>query len=113
MTLRPHPFSLIESGRKTIELRVMYPDRKPFNRGDTITFTNTEDKDKKLHVRVIDVYHFPSFVELYQSLPLLECGYTEETVANAKPSDMDIYYSKEIQAKYSVVGIKIALISSK
>ena len=40
---------------------------------------------------------------------VLERGYTEEDVGKASPSDMELYYSKEQQAQYGVVGIKIAL----
>ena len=39
---------------------------------------------------------------LIKLFPLLECGYTEE--------DMEEYYSKEKQAQYGVIGIKISLI---
>ena len=42
---------------------------------------------------------FASFDALYQNLPLLECGYTEETIRTASPSDMEAYYSKEKQAQ--------------
>jgi len=41
---------------------------------------------------------------------LLECGYTEEDIDTALPEDMEEYYSKEKQAQYGVVGIKISLI---
>ena len=51
---------------------------------------------------------FDSFVELYKSLPLLECGYTDANINIASPYDMEKYYSKEEQQKYGVVGIKIS-----
>lgn len=43
-------------------------------------------------------------------LPLLECGYTEEDIDTASLVDMEEYYSKEKQAQYGVIGIKISLI---
>ena len=37
-------------------------------------------------------------------------GYTEDDIDTAAPADMDLYYSKEKQEKYGVVGIEIELI---
>jgi hypothetical protein len=37
----------------------------------------------------------------------LQCGYTEEDVDNANPSDMAQYYSPEEQAQFGVVGIEL------
>ena len=58
------------------------------------------------------MFVFDSFKELYNSLPLLECGYTENDIDTASQSDMDVYYSKEQQKKYGAVGIKIARLFS-
>ena len=38
---------------------------------------------------------------------MLECGYTEEDIDSASPEDMELYYPKEKQAQYGVVGIKV------
>ena len=106
MNLHPSPFALIKSGQKTIELRLYDEKRQQIKEGDTITFTNTASGEtirrtvKKLHV-------FASFRELYQTLPLLQCGYTAEDISGAHPSDMDRYYSAEKQDKYGVVGIEL------
>lgn len=62
---------------------------------------------------VDDLYRFDSFEELYKNLPLLECGYTEEDIDSASPKDMELYYSKEEQEQYGVVGIKVSLIIGK
>lgn len=109
MKLNPSPFDKIRTGIKTIELRLYDEKRKAISVGDMITFVNTEDANETLCVCVEDLFVFESFDELYQSLPLLECGYTEETVSTASPNDMQAYYSKEKQAQYGVVGIKISL----
>ena len=57
----------------------------------------------KLHI-------FDSFKELYNNLPLLKCGYTEQELDTASPDDMLAYYPKEKQEKYKAVGIEIELI---
>ena len=110
MNLTPEPLELIRSGKKTIELRLYDEKRQAIKVGDTITFTNTEDPDDILTVAVEDLFLFDSFKELYKALPLTECGYTEEDIDTASPQDMDIYYPKEKQAKYGVVGIKVKVI---
>lgn len=111
MKLNPSPFKMIREGNKTIELRLYDEKRKLISVGDVITFTNTEDSNDILCVKVIDLFVFPSFDELYKNLPLLECGYTKEDIATASPSDMEEYYSKEMQQQYGVVGIKIFLLN--
>ena len=109
MKLNPSPFKMIKEGNKTIELRLYDEKRKMISVGDTITFTNTTDSNDKLYVKVIDSFIFNSFDELYKNLPLLECGYTTEDIDTASAYDMEKYYSKEMQQRYGVVGIKISL----
>ena len=106
MRLDPGPFEMIRSGRKTIELRLFDEKRRRINAGDEIVFTNTASGET-LHVTAVKLHRFDSFAELYDSLPLLQCGYTAETLAEASPADMEQYYSAEQQKKYGVVGIEV------
>ena len=57
-----------------------------------------------------EVYHFDNFAQLYKSLPLLKCGYTEDDVCFANPDDMNVYYPPDKQMKYGVIGIEIMLV---
>ena len=109
MRLNPAPFRMIQSGEKTIELRLYDEKRRGLAVGDTITFTETETGER-LRVTVTALYVFPSFDELYRALPLKACGYTEADVKTASPDDMLAYYSKEQQRKYGVVGIAVAVV---
>ena len=109
MKLHSAPFSMIKSGKKTIELRLLDEKRQKINAGDKIVFTNTETGET-LAASVITMHRFRTFEELYRSLPLLQCGYTPEDVDTASPGDMEAYYSMEEQKKYGVVGIKLSLI---
>lgn len=113
MNLTPSPLKLIREGKKTIELRLLDEKRKSISIGDTIIFVNTEDENDSLCVMVDDLYIFDSFEELYKNLPLLECGYTEEDIDSASPKDMELYYSKEKQEQYGVIGIKVSPIVGK
>ena len=109
MQLQPHPFEMIKGGSKTIELRLFDDKRKKIRIGDTISFTNTESREI-LEVKVLELFVFDSFETLYNELPLLDCGYTEDDIDTASPDDMASYYPKEEQRKYGVVGIKVALL---
>lgn len=106
MKLFPEPYEKIKSGRKTIELRLFDEKRRQIKAGDAIVFTNMETNET-VSATVAKLHRFDSFEELYRSLPLLQCGYTAENVGEAKPSDMDPYYSAEEQKQYGVVGIEL------
>ncbi len=109
MNLNPKPFELICCGRKTIELRLFDEKRSTVKIGDTIVFTNKEQCNRQIVTTVKNLYKYNSFSELYENLPLLKCGYTESDIHSAKPEDMEVYYSDELQKKYGVVGIEISV----
>lgn len=110
INLTPAPMQEIRTGNKTIELRLNDEKRKQISVGDTIKFINTEDSNDTLRVKVVDLFLFSSFAELYDNLPLLNCGYNEDNINTASPEDMEMYYSREKQNKYGVVGIEISLL---
>ena len=110
MNLTPAPMQEIRTGNKTIELRLNDEKRKQISVGDTIKFINTEDSNDTLRVKVVDLFLFSSFAELYDNCPLLTWSYNEEKKNAASPDDMEMYYSREKQNKYGVVGIEISLL---
>ena len=111
MQLAPTPFGMIINGTKTIELCLYDDKRRKIQIGDIIQFVNTGNSCETLDTEVVNLYVFDSFQTLYEKLPLLECGYTEKNVDSASPDDMNVYYSKEAQEKYGVIGIKISFVS--
>ena len=106
MKLNSSPFEMIKSGQKTIELRLFNEKRQQIKVGDKIVFTDNTTGET-LNTTVLKLHCFDTFDKLYQSLPLLQCGYTIEDVDNADPSDMEEYYCIEDQKKYGVVGIEL------
>lgn len=110
LNLNPQPFALIQSGQKTIELRLYDEKRSQIKVGDTLVFVHTEDASKTLTARVTALHRFSDFGALYAALPMERCGYLPEEIPTASPEDMNIYYSAEKQAKYGVVGIEITLL---
>ena len=110
MNLHKQPFSMIKSGKKTIELRLLDEKRKKIAIGDTLIFTSADDTAKTLTCRVKDLHIFSDFDALYQSLPLVQCGYLPCELASATPKDMKQYYPPEKQKEYGVVGIEFEII---
>lgn len=109
MNLAAEPFEQIASGRKTIEMRLLDEKRQKLMIGDLIEFTNLSD-NKLLLAEVVALHIFDSFADLYSNLPLLKCGYTEDTIQEAKPDDMLQYYSQDKQDQYKALGIEIKLV---
>lgn len=108
MRLQAEPFEKIRSGRKTIELRLLDEKRKKIQIGDTIRFSCDQYPHEVLSTTVTNLFSFPSFAVLYESLPMTDCGYSTED--SPSPTDMEQYYSLEEQSKYGVLGIQIKLI---
>lgn len=104
MKLNNGPFKNIKDGTKTIELRLNDEKRQLLKIKDLIEFTNRETLEQML-VEIINLYHYPSFEELYKHFDKVAMGYKEDEEAN--PKDMEEYYSKEEQEKYGVIGIEI------
>ena len=110
MKLEPEAFARMESGRKTIELRLYDEKRRRIQAGDIIRFESTVDDLEILRVKVEGMRFFASFDELYAALPLTACGYAPEEIGTASPRDMDRYYTAEEQKKWGVVGILVSLL---
>lgn len=109
MNLKAQPYTMIASGRKTIELRLLDEKRRLIKVGDTLVFKNTMTFDT-LSCVVRELHIFDSFEELYAALPLDKCGYLTEELETASAKDMEEYYPAEKQKCYGVVGIEIELI---
>lgn len=110
MKLQPLPFSMIESGRKTIELRLYDEKRRLIAIGDTIRVLDISNPEKAILTEVEEPFIFGSFGELYRALPLTECGYTTDNVRSAFPKDMLKYYTREQEKAYGVIGIRIKVL---
>lgn len=109
MNLTPAPMQEIRTGNKTIELRLNDEKRKQISVGDTIKFINTEDSNDTLRVKVVDLFLFSSFAELYDNLPLLNCGYNEDNINTASPDDMEMYYSRESFNRFLIISLDVLI----
>ena len=106
MRLHNKPFELIKNGTKTIELRLNDEKRQKIKIGDNIKFEN-RSTGEIIEVKVLNIHNYPSFEELYKNFDKVSLGYLENEEANH--NDMELYYSKEEQEKYGVIGIEIKL----
>ncbi len=106
MKLQPSPFEKIKNGSKTLELRLNDEKRQLIKIGDTIEFSLATVPSQKILATVEALYHFPTFKELCYSFDPVEYGSAdkEDYVGMYK------YYSKEDEAKYGVLGIRIGTI---
>ena len=110
MRLNARPFEMIESGKKTVEMRLYDEKRRAISIGDEIIFVHRDDPSRRLSATATALHLFPSFEELYRALPLTACGYTDAELTTASPDDMCAYYSREEQERYGVVGIEVRLL---
>lgn len=110
MKLNSNSYTAIETGKKNIELRLNDEKRQQINIGDTVTFSNTADPERKLFTKVITLHHAPSFAELFTAIPLSVCGFDDALSSEEAANAMRQYYSEEEEMKYGALGIELVLI---
>ena len=104
MKLSKIPFEKIANGTKVIESRLFDDKRKLVNVGDYIEFTQSDDSTKKVGVRVVALYRYGTFYELFSNFPPAYFGgETKESLL----VEIEQFYSPEEQNRFGVVGIKI------
>lgn len=102
MKLYSNPFELIKNGKKRIEIRLYDEKRKLIKINDIIKFKNI-DTNEIIKTKVVNIYNFNSFKELFSRFNKNDLGVDDYNV-------MYNYYSEEEEKKYGVVGIQIELI---
>lgn len=107
MHLHNEPFNKIKSGKQKVEARLLDKKRSNLHAGDFIEFTNRLDGDK-ITCKVVSLYKFPTFTELYKNTDKYMLGYDEGAVAD--PKDLEVYYSLEKQKEFGVVAIYLEII---
>ena len=89
------------------EMRLNDEKRSLIKEGDIIEFENRITKEK-LKTKVIKLYKFDNFEELYKHFDKISLGYAEDEIAD--PKDMEEYYPQDKQEKYGVLGIEIKVL---
>ncbi len=110
MKLQESAFERIKSGRKNIELRLFDEKRQGLNLGDSIEFSNVQDINAKVHVKIIALIRYPTFEELIAEFGMEYFCYPKwYSLEKYLPSIYTIY-SQEDEKKYGVLGIKLQLL---
>ncbi|MCR5078852.1 MAG: dihydrofolate reductase [Bacilli bacterium] len=102
LTLFKGPFEAMKYGQKDIEMRLYDEKRRTLDVGDRLHFENRETGER-LSRTILGLAPFDSFDTIYASFPKERLGYKKEE--EAKPSDMETYYSKDRIAQYGPLAI--------
>lgn len=111
MKLAKEPFNQIKNGEKTVEIRLFDEKRRRIKIGDKIVFSNLNDLSEYLIATVAALHRFNSFIELFLSDLFIKTGSGEMT-ANEAAESMYLFYTKEQEEKFGVLGIEICDIVS-
>ena len=112
MKLIKEQYEMISSGKKTIEIRVLDEKRRKLNVGDIIEFSKLPDLKDKIKVKITALLKYGSFNELINSVNMKNLGYSDNYSKENFLKLCYSIYSKDLEQKYGVVGIKISLIKT-
>ena len=107
MKLAITPFEKIVSGNKIIESRLYDEKRRQINLGDQIEFSCNDNQDRKIITSVRALYLYPDFKSLFSDFPPSHFGGDSR---EALLEEIENFYSKDEQAKFGVIGIKIEIV---
>jgi ASC-1-like (ASCH) protein len=107
MKLQPKPFEQIKTKRKTVEIRLNDEKRQKVKVGDGIEFTNMQNPNDNLTVKVTGLTKAKSLQELFEKVTPYEGGWDKNTTPEQAAQDMRKYYSAEKEQKYGGLGIHV------
>ncbi len=107
MKLSATPFEKISSGNKIIESRLYDTKRRQINLGDQIEFVCNNNQTKKIITTVRALHLYPNFESLFSDFPPSHFGGVSKIELL---KEIETFYSKDKQAQYGVIGIKIELV---
>ncbi len=107
MKLALVPFEKIVHGEKIIESRLYDEKRQQIDIGDQIEFTCSDNPFQKVLTKVKALYRYKDFASMFSDFsPSFFGGASKEELIK----ETETFYSKDEQARYGVVGIKIELV---
>lgn len=109
MGLYEQPMGSIQSGRKTVEVRLNDDKRRKIQVGDTIQFTKVPSEDETLTVEVIGLREFPTFRDMYETIPAEDFDAVGDSISEMVESTYDIY-SPEREREWGTLAITIKLL---
>ena len=104
MRLSLEPFGKIANGTKKIESRIFDEKRRAIRVGDHIEFSNSENEEEKVIVRVRGLYIYDSFENLFDDFPPEYFGGTSK---KSLTEEICRFYTEKEQSENGVIGIRI------
>lgn len=101
------PFDAIVSGIKTIESRLYDEKRQTIQLGDIIIFTNRENTDQTVSVKVIGLLRYETFHDLFTHNNSVKFG--GESIEWLE-NQISEFCSVDQQKENGVIGIEFALL---
>lgn len=108
MRLTGKAFDRLKSGNKKIEARLYDMKRREVLIDDEIEFKLRGDESQSVMVRVVSLHRYKNFERLFNDFPSTYFGYDKEHKIDY--NDMYIFFSKEQEGRFGVLGIGIELI---
>ncbi|GAA0308780.1 ASC-1-like (ASCH) protein [Gracilibacillus halotolerans] len=109
MGLYETPFYSIKLGKKKVEVRLNDEKRRRIRVGDTIKFTKLPDRNDSLTVKVIELREFPTFREMYESIPASDLDSVGDSIKGMVEETYRIY-TPEKEKEWGTLAITIRLI---
>lgn len=106
MGLYESPFHSIKSGKKNVEVRLNDEKRRKINIGDSIKFIKVPKSNEALIVEVIELRKFPTFKEMYESIPASDFDTVGDPVDLMVQQTYEIY-SPEQEKEWGTLAIKV------
>lgn len=109
LKLQPKYYNFILNGTKRIEIRLFDEKRKQIKIGDTIKFLKEPDLKESFNTKVIELLRYNNFNDMFKDFDisiLSDKSMSKEELID----ELEIFYTKEKQDKYGVLGIRIELI---
>jgi len=104
MKLQQVPFAAIQAGGKIIESRLYDEKRQLIQLGDQILFRNMANLDETITTRVDGLLRYSTFSAMFSDFPAACFGGESK---NGLEEQIYSFYSKEDEAKFGVLGIRI------
>jgi len=107
MKLQPSPFDKIKNGQKIIEVRLYDEKRREIRIGDIIEFKREPEQIETIKTEVIGLFNYKTFKDLSNDFPANAFGHND---TDDFMKSIFMFYTKEQEEKYTVLGIRIKLI---
>ncbi len=104
LQLASEPFRAIVDGVKTVESRLYDEKRQLIHLGDEIIFTNREDENQTIVVRVVGLLRYKTFHDLFSHNPPSKFG--GESIEWLE-NQINEFYDIHEQRQYGVIGIEL------